>query len=51
MQEEIVSKLCGAVMNFFGKTVTRVDETVKFVKRKSKVGAQTQLDESVDEAY
>ena len=40
MQAGIVSKLCGAVMYFFGKTVTRVDKTAKFVKRKSKVGAQ-----------
>lgn len=40
MQARSVSKLCGTVMDFFGKTVARVDETVKFVKRKSKVGAQ-----------
>lgn len=40
MQAESVSKLCGTVMNFFGKTVAQVDKTVKFVKRKSKVDAQ-----------
>jgi hypothetical protein len=39
MQGKNISKICSAVMNFFNKTVVEVDKTVKFVKRKSKLGA------------
>ena len=40
MQDAIVSKLCGSVMNFFGRTVPELGKVVQFVKRKSKVDAQ-----------
>jgi len=40
MQGEIVPKICKTFIKFFSKTVAQVDETVKFVKRKSKVDAQ-----------
>lgn len=40
MQDTSVTKLCGAVMNFFGKAVPEVDKAVKFVKRRSKIDAQ-----------
>jgi len=40
MQGKKLSKICGTVMCFFSKTVAKVDKAVKFVKRKSKLGAQ-----------
>lgn len=35
-----VSKMCAPVINFFRKSVNEVNESVKFVKRKSKLNAQ-----------
>lgn len=40
MQAENVSKICNAVMNFFKKTVSKVDKSIKFVKRRSKMNAK-----------
>lgn len=40
MQGKNLSKICTTVMDFFNKTVNQVDKAVKFVKRRSKVGAQ-----------
>ena len=34
-----LTKICKTVMNFFYETVNKEDETVKFVKRKSKINA------------
>ncbi len=40
MQDQKVSDICDTVMHFFKNTVTQIDKSVKFVKRKSKLGAQ-----------
>lgn len=40
MQGKKLSNICSTVMNFFTKTAIDVDEAVKFVKRKSKLGAK-----------
>jgi hypothetical protein len=40
MQRKSLSKIRNSVISFFNKTITEVDKTVKFVKRKSKLGAQ-----------
>ena len=40
MQGKNLSEICSTVMNFFNKRVKELDKTVKFVKRKSKLGAQ-----------
>lgn len=40
MQEKNISKISTIVMSFFKKTAGKIDLAVKFVKRKSKLGAQ-----------
>ncbi len=40
MQGKKLSNICLTVMNFFNKTVNQIDKASKFVKRRSKVGAQ-----------
>lgn len=40
MQKKNLSKITETVMNFFNKTVAKVDKAVNFVKRKSKVDAK-----------
>src|SRR5262245_23101703 len=35
-----LSKICNTVMNFFNETVNKLDKSVKFVKRKSKIDAK-----------
>ena len=40
MPGKTLSKICGSVMTFFNKTVEQIDQSVRFVKRKSKVSAQ-----------
>lgn len=35
-----LSKICNTVMNFFNETVNKLDESIKFAKRKSKINAK-----------
>jgi len=40
MQGKNVSKICNVVMKFFKKAVLKIDKSVKFVKRRSKMNAK-----------
>ena len=40
MQGKNLSKICNTVISFFDKTINKLDSSIKFVKRKSKVNAK-----------